>query len=1583
MTSDFGDAPDADVGTGTGNYQTSSADDGPSHDVTTTQTTLFLGARVDGEADAAPNSKANGDDIATLPDDEDGLIEPAQDLLLTVGTAAVVRVRATNSTGSTATLYGWIDFNRDGMFDNATERTSVTVPTATSNGTFTLTFPTIPKSTTVGTTYARFRLSTDAAAANSTGASADGEVEDYAATITLRGDSTADSAKTKKIAHQLNGGPTLANFDRFGVSVASLGDLDGDGVTDLAVGAYQDGTGGTSRGAVHVLLMNADGSVKSSRKIAHQLNGGPTLANSDLFGSSVASLSDLDGDGVTDLAVGASADDTGGASRGAVYVLLLNADGTVKSRMKIAHQLNGRPSLANSDRFGNSVASLGDLDGDGVADLAVGAYQVDTGGMYRGAVHVLLLNANGTVKSSAKIASGMNGGPSLANTDFFGKSVASLGDLDGDGVTDLAVGAFRDGTGGASRGAVHVLLLNSNGTVKSSTKIANGTNGGPTLADYDFFGSSVASLGDLDGDGVTDLAVGAYQDGTGGASRGAVHVLLLNSNGTVKSSTKIANGTNGGPTLADYDRFGASVVSLGDLDGDGVTDLAVGGFQVDTGGTSRGAVYVLLLKPLVNNAPTLANIIPDQTATEDAAYTFAFGADTFADEDAGDSLTYSATKSDGSALPSWLTFTAAARRFSGTPLNAHVGSVSIKVTAKDGRNAIAIDTFDIVVVNTNDVPTLTNAIPDRNATEESAFTFSFAANTFADVDVGDSLTYSATRSDGTGLPSWLTFRATTRTFSGTPLNSDVGTLSIKVTAMDTSSTTATDTFNIVVAKSPSAFNGGYTGTYRGSLTYPRSISLASLISNRSFTAMVTDGDVTGNLPATGGTATGTVNGEGYGEMSDSGPIFIPGAGVFDVTIVFSGRLVATASGVTGSGTIDISGDLIGTGTWTATRTSTTPNKAPVFEIPASPDQTVLEDAGVRIVNGFATGIADGDIDKIQTSKFLVTTNNDSLFLTKPAIDATTGTLTYTPAPNANGAATVTVKLKDNGGTARGGVDTSALKTFKITVIPVNDGPTITAIKDVTIDEDKATGAIAFKVDDPDDKPVNLNAVTVTATSSNTDLVPNLSANIVFGGSVGSRTIKLVPLANQFGTTTITVTATDSSGATTEETFVLTVRPINDAPRVVPATFQLPEFTANNASVGTVAAVDPEGHAITSFAITGGNAGNAFKIDSVTGEIKVNDASKIDFESLAKKVGNDLVATFTLTIKATDALGAAGTKADETGPITIIVDDQSFALTIPALDSDNTLTVSKVGNNLVARRSGVDLITPTPLEDVASLTITGGSAKDTVVLDASLNSAGTSATHRFTGQIVVNGNDGDDKLDTSKITVATLGMTFNGGTGNDTALGGSGNETLNGDDGNDSLSGGAGNDILNGGKGDDQLLGGTGNDIYLFVDTDIIETDMLTEIANAGTDVLDFSNLTIAVTAKLSSEIELAKHNNRTIKTSATGTTKLAPNFENVIGGAGDDQILGNAANNSLLGGAGRDTLIGGAGNDTLRGGNDDDTLIGGLGADSVFGDSGNDLGLGGRGSAARGGNGVKDTGDILDASIEAINDAFATPFAFE
>ncbi len=205
-----------------------------------------------------------------------------------------------------------------------------------------------------------------------------------------------------------------------------------------------------------------------------------------------------------------------------------------------------------------------------------------------------------------------------------------------------------------------------------------------------------------------------------------------------------------------------------------------------------------------NAAPTVANAIADQSATEDSAFSFQFAANAFADADTGDSISYTATLSDGSALPSWLSFSAATRTFSGTPLNANVGAIAVKVIATDTYGATANDTFNITVSNTNDAPTVANTVADRNATAGNAFSFQFAANTFSDVDAGDTLTYTATLSSGSALPAWLSFDAATRTFSGTPSNADIGSISVKLIATDGSGSSTHDVFDIAVANANTA-----------------------------------------------------------------------------------------------------------------------------------------------------------------------------------------------------------------------------------------------------------------------------------------------------------------------------------------------------------------------------------------------------------------------------------------------------------------------------------------------------------------------------------------------------------------------------------------------------------------------------------------------------------------------------------------------------------------------------------------------------------------------------------------------------------
>ena len=214
---------------------------------------------------------------------------------------------------------------------------------------------------------------------------------------------------------------------------------------------------------------------------------------------------------------------------------------------------------------------------------------------------------NGTAASAIKISDrDLPNGTLSANDQFGGRHVANIGDLDGDGIDELSVGAFKDDDGAVDAGALYTLFFNEDLSVRRLQKIS-ALEGGldATLEFDDLFGMTVAQLGDVDGDGIPDIAVGNNKGDDGGQDRGAVFFFLLNSDGTVKAEAKVSSTQNYGfdtLDLFDDERFGRALGFVSDMSGDGSHVLALG---AGAGSDAGGAIWLLKFDTPVVSEPTL------------------------------------------------------------------------------------------------------------------------------------------------------------------------------------------------------------------------------------------------------------------------------------------------------------------------------------------------------------------------------------------------------------------------------------------------------------------------------------------------------------------------------------------------------------------------------------------------------------------------------------------------------------------------------------------------------------------------------------------------------------------------------------------------------------------------------------------------------------------------------------------------------------------------------------------------------------------------------------------------------------------
>ena len=341
--------------------------------------------------------------------------------------------------------------------------------------------------------------------------------------------------------------PTPTSQGNFGSDVLGPGDLDGDGVPDLLISAASESIPGGPFfvGRVHA-ISGADGSplYASTAPVPSDFAG---------FGASIALAGDLDGDGVTDFFAGANTEDVGGQNSVGRAYALSGADGSPIRTFD-------SPTPEPFGRFGSSVAGAGDLDGDGVPDLLAGTFSEDAGGpAFSGRAHVLS-GATGAAIYTLSSPNAQNGGS-------FGATVAGGRDVTGDGVPDLLIGALEESTaGGNQAGRAYVFSGATGGLVRTLAAPSGPASVG---AQFSF---ALTFTGDLDADGTPDLLISAPSaNAPGGApATGFAYAFSGASGGLIYTLSS----PGASPTFSSF--FGDDVAAMGDTNGDGVDDLLVG-----------------------------------------------------------------------------------------------------------------------------------------------------------------------------------------------------------------------------------------------------------------------------------------------------------------------------------------------------------------------------------------------------------------------------------------------------------------------------------------------------------------------------------------------------------------------------------------------------------------------------------------------------------------------------------------------------------------------------------------------------------------------------------------------------------------------------------------------------------------------------------------------------------------------------------------------------------------------------------------------------------------------------------------------
>lgn len=324
------------------------------------------------------------------------------------------------------------------------------------------------------------------------------------------------------------------------------------------------------------------------------------VSSFDYSGTSVSDAGDVNGDGIDDLIIGSSGADPNGESSGETYVVFGQTN-NFAANFQLS-DLNGNngfklSGIASFDFAGAAISSAGDFNGDGIDDLIIGASGAEPNSINSGASY-LFFGSSEPMAASIDLSSlnGQNGfALNGADTDFAGVDVSGAGDFNHDGFDDVIIGA----PGRNSVGASYIIFGNSD-MITSNFELSSlsSSNGillnGVSVADS--AGRAVSDAGDVNGDGISDVIIGAFRANTNANNSGASYVVFGSSEGLLASiDLSGLNGSNGftlnGISTRDYS--GISVGKAGDFNGDGFDDFIIGAIGANPNGVISGATYLV------------------------------------------------------------------------------------------------------------------------------------------------------------------------------------------------------------------------------------------------------------------------------------------------------------------------------------------------------------------------------------------------------------------------------------------------------------------------------------------------------------------------------------------------------------------------------------------------------------------------------------------------------------------------------------------------------------------------------------------------------------------------------------------------------------------------------------------------------------------------------------------------------------------------------------------------------------------------------------------------------------------------------